>query len=98
MSIIFSPGHTGQRLVYGLSIGVAGREKSKLTSIDPEPDEPLIVKPDQLGNADDAATRGIIAKALRLAGFEATAEVTESPLGRCNHRHPTKNKEGWETT
>ena len=81
MSVIFPPGHTGQRLVCGLSIGIYGREKSKLTIIDPEPDEPLIVKPDQIGYADDAATRGMIAKALRLAGFEATAEVTAAPLG-----------------
>ncbi|MEA3263858.1 MAG: hypothetical protein U9R07_10300 [Pseudomonadota bacterium] len=81
LSIIFPPGHTGQRLVCGLSIGVDGREKSKLTIIDPEPDEPLTVRSDQISNADDAATRGMVAKALKLAGFEATAEVTAAPLG-----------------
>lgn len=81
-AITFPSGHTGQRLVCGLSIGVENGDSSRLTVIDPEPEEPFVIKPDQLGYADDAATRGVVSKALRLAGFETTAEATAAPLGR----------------
>lgn len=82
-SIIFPRGHVGQRLVCGLSIGVQdGKFPSLLTIIDPEPEEPLMITARQMHAADDAATRGVVSKALRLAGYETTAEATASPLGR----------------
>lgn len=80
-SIIFPAAHTGQRLVCGLSIGVENGARSRLTIIDPEPEEPFEVSASQLYLADDAAARGVMSKALRLAGFEVTADATASPLG-----------------
>ena len=80
-SIIFPPPHTGQRLVCGLSIGVENGSRSRLTIIDPEPEDPFEVHASQLYLADDAAARGVLSKALRLAGFEVTADATASPLG-----------------
>lgn len=81
-SIEFPPGHVGQRLVCGLCIGVENGARSRLTIIDPEPEEPFRLLESQLYLAEDAAARGVVSKALRLAGFETTAEVTASPLGR----------------
>ncbi|MES3100529.1 hypothetical protein [Sphingomonas faeni] len=82
-SIVFPRGHVGQRLVCGLSIGVQqGKFPSLLTVIDPEPEEPFKIAARQMEAADDAVTRGVMSKALRLAGFETTAEATASPLGR----------------
>jgi hypothetical protein len=80
-SIVFPAAYTGQRLVCGLSIGVENGARSRLTIIDPEPDEPFRLDQDQMSLADDAAERGMIGKALRLAGFETTAEATAAPLG-----------------
>jgi hypothetical protein len=82
-SIIFPPAYTGQRLVTGLSIAVEGGvEEARLTIIDPEPEEePFEVTLDQIAYANDAATRSVVAKTLRLAGFEIVAETTASPLG-----------------
>lgn len=81
-SIEFPRGHTGQRLACGLAIGVAGGTDSVLTIIDPEPEEPFKLTREQLYLADDAATRGVMSKALRLAGFDVAAETTAAPLGR----------------
>ena len=80
-SIIFPSGHTGQRLVCGLSIAVEGGEGSVLKIVDPEPDEPFEVRDNDLGFALDAANRGVMSKALRMAGFEITAETIASPMG-----------------
>jgi hypothetical protein len=82
-SIVFPRSHTGQRLVCGLCIGVQdGKFPSHLTVIDPEPEDPFTVTRGQMGEANDAAMRSTLSKALRLAGFEATAEATAAPLGR----------------
>jgi hypothetical protein len=80
-SIVFPPSHTGQRLVCGLSIGVENGANSRLTIIDPESEDPFEVGPSQIYLADDAAARGVTSKALRLAGYEVTADATASPLG-----------------
>jgi hypothetical protein len=80
-SIIFPASHTGQRLVCGLSIGVENGARSRLTIIDPEPEDPFELQTSQLYLADDAAARGVVSKVLRLAGYEATADATASPLG-----------------
>lgn len=81
-SIVFPPNHTGQRLACGLAIGLEGGNQSRLTVIDPDPEDPLRIQADQLELADDAATRGVMSKALRLAGFEIAAEATALPFGR----------------
>lgn len=82
-SIVFPRAHTGQRLVCGLCIGVQdGKFPSHLTIIDPEPEDPFTVMPRQMGEVNDAAARSTLSKALRLAGFETTAEATAAPLGR----------------
>lgn len=80
-SIIFPAAYTGQRLVCGLSIGVQNGGRSRLTIIDPEPEEPFEVSASQIYLADDAISRGVMSKALRLSGFEVTADATASPLG-----------------
>ncbi|MCM2475675.1 hypothetical protein HGO38_19555 [Rhizobium sp. CG5] len=87
-AIVFPARHTGQRLVCGLSIGVEGGAGTRLTIIDPEPKEPFVLRQDQLYLADDAATRGVLSKTLRLSGFEIAAEATASPLGR----HPSATR------
>lgn len=81
-SIRFPPGHTGQRLVCGLSIGVEGRAGSVLKIVDPKPEEPFEIGIDQLVYAEDAANRGVMSRALRMAGFEVTGEAVASPFGR----------------
>ncbi|MHA6892090.1 hypothetical protein [Ralstonia pseudosolanacearum] len=81
-SIQFPSGHTGQRLVCGLDIDVEGGREGVLRIIDPEPEDPFEVTADQLVFANDAANRGVMSKALRMAGFEVTAEAVASPLGR----------------
>ena len=80
-SIRFPAGHTGQRLVCGLSIGVEGGTGSVLKIIDPEPEDPFEIGTDQLIYADDAANRGVMSRVLRMAGFEVTAEAVASPFG-----------------
>lgn len=94
-SIIFPASHTGQRLVTGLSIGVEQGEKSCLTIVDPDPEDPFEVGEDQLSLADDAASRGVAAKALRMAGYEMTAEAIAAPLGPLpgSMRYKTKQRE-----
>jgi len=81
-SIKFPPGHTGQRLVCGLNIDVEGGTGSVLKIIDPEPEDPFEISADQLIYAEDAANRGVMSRALRMAGFEVTAEAVASPFGR----------------
>lgn len=81
-SIVFPPTHTGQRLVSALQIGIERGESSRLIITDPEPEDPQVIKKEEMDAADDSATRAVAAKALRLAGFEATASVIASPTGR----------------
>lgn len=88
-SIIFPPGHTGQRLVCALSIAIEDTpSSSRLTIVDPEPEDPVTVELDQLEFAEDAAERATVAKALRLAGFDSTADVTAAPFGRFASSYP----------
>jgi len=81
LSIRFPANYTGQRLACGLSIGVEGGGRSLLKIVDPEPDDPFEFASDQLVLADDAAFRGVMSRALRMAGFEITAGAVASPLG-----------------
>lgn len=81
-AINFPGTHTGQRLVTGLSIGVEDVDASWLTIVDPELEDPFEIGRGQMTEADDAATRGVMSKVLRLTGFEITAEATAAPLGR----------------
>ena len=81
-SIKFPTSHTGQRLVSGLQIGVEAGDPSRLTFIDPEPEDPFVVGKEDLKHADDAATRCVMSKALRQAGYETSAEAMASPYGK----------------
>ena len=81
LSIQFPPSHTGQRLVCGLSIDVEGGAGSVLKVVDPKPKEPFVLHEQQMNLAQDAANRGVMARALRMAGFEVTAESVASPFG-----------------
>ena len=69
-------------MVCGLSIDVEGGSGSVLKIIDPEPEEPFEISSNELIFADDAVNRGVMSRALRMAGFEVTAEAVASPLGR----------------
>lgn len=80
-SIIFPQNYTGQRLVCALQIGVEAGDSSRLIIADPEPEDPYTIKEEDMEYADDSATRAVVAKALRLAGFESTAGVIASPTG-----------------
>ncbi|RYC37882.1 hypothetical protein DEH81_20860 [Pectobacterium zantedeschiae] len=80
-SIIFPPGHTGQRLVCGLRIGITDKMGSELKIIDPEPEDPIKISTKEIPFAFDAATRGVMSKYLRIAGLEVSAEAMASPLG-----------------
>jgi hypothetical protein len=81
-SIIFPPAHTGQRLATGLFIGVEHRNSSSLRIIDPPGEKNFEVTTEQIVFAKDAVERAAVARALRLAGFEATASAMASPSGR----------------
>lgn len=78
-SIIFPHGHTGQRLVSGLQIGVPNGAPSRLTIIDPAPEDPFRINDSDMALADDAATRCVVSKVLRQSGFETAAETMASP-------------------
>lgn len=78
-SIVFPAGHTGQRLVSGLQIGVPNGEPSCLRIIDPEPEKPFRILETDMALADDAAARCVVSKALRQAGYEVAAETMASP-------------------
>jgi len=80
-SLIFPRNYTGQRLVCGLTIGLEGAEGSRLEVIDPPPDDPVEIFPDEMPQANDAATRGVMSKLLRMAGFETAAEALALPEG-----------------
>ncbi len=90
LSIQFPPGHTGQRLVCGLSIDVEDGTGSLLKIIDPEPKEPFALSAGQMNLAQDAANRGVMARALRMAGLEVTAESVASPLGSRPDKGPSR--------
>lgn len=81
-SIKFPPNHTGQRLACGLSIGIEEKSESILRIVDPVPEDPVEIGADDLGFAADAATRGVMSRVLRMAGFEVAAETIASPWGR----------------
>jgi hypothetical protein len=89
-SIQFPLGYTGQRLVCGLSIDVEGGAGSSLKIIDPRAKEPFVLGTDQMKLAQDAANRGVMARALRMAGFEVTAESVASPFGRRPDDRPAR--------
>uniref|UniRef100_D5WYT1 Uncharacterized protein n=1 Tax=Thiomonas intermedia (strain K12) TaxID=75379 RepID=D5WYT1_THIK1 len=91
-SIQFPSGYTGQRLVCGLSIGVEGGAGSVLEIIDPKSEKPFKLEKDQMNLAQDAANRGTMAKALRMAGFEVTAESVASPFGPRAEDKPARTK------
>jgi hypothetical protein len=75
--------------VCGLSIDVEGGKGSVLKIIDPEPEDPFEISSDQLVFARDAVNRGVMSRALRMAGFEVTAEAVASPFGRRPETTPT---------
>ncbi|HGH4254800.1 TPA: hypothetical protein ACJIUM_000329 [Pseudomonas aeruginosa] len=92
LSITFPPGHTGQRLVSGLSIGIEDGNPSHLKIIDPEPEDSVIISENELEFAKDAATRGVMAKLLRSTGFEIAAEAIASPFGKPQAMPPSRRK------
>lgn len=81
-----------QNLVAGLSIGVEGGAPSDLKVIDPEPDQEGILRVENFAAAKDAATRAMAARALRLSGFEATANVVSAPTGKDPFSAHTSNR------
>ena len=93
LSIQFPTKYSGQRLVCALSLAVEGtNNRTRLTIVDPEPDDPLIISPPEVIYAEDAAERSAFAKSLRLAGFERSAEVIAAPLGRFAWSRPDSRR------
>ena len=93
LSVRFPKKYSGQRLVCALSLAVeGGKEWTRLTIVDPEPEDPLIVGPEDLIFAEDAAERSTFARSLRLAGFERSAEITAAPLGRFAWSRPDSRR------
>jgi hypothetical protein len=92
LSIRFPPGHTGRRLVSGLSIGIEDGNPSHLGIIDPEPEDPVTIPEGGLIYANDAATRGVMAKLLRSTGFETAAEAMAAPFGKPQAMPPSRRK------
>lgn len=92
LSIMFPPGHTGQRLVSGLSIGIEDGNPSHLRIIDPVPEDPVTITESELEFAKDAATRGVMAKLLRSTGFETAAEAVAAPFGKPQAMPPSTKK------
>lgn len=92
LSIKFPPGHTGQRLVSGLSIGIEDGNPSHLKIIDPEPEDPVIITESDMEFVKDAATRGVMAKLLRSTGFETAAEAVAAPFGKPQAMPPSTKK------
>lgn len=80
-SLVFPPNYTGQRLVCGLTIGLEDMGGSRLHVIDPPPDEPVEILSSEIPQANDAATRGVMSKLLRMSGFENAAEAVALPEG-----------------
>lgn len=81
-TITFPAGHTGQRLACALSLSVTeGREYSYLRVVDPEGEDPIQLEEQDLLFAEDAVTRAMTAKSLRLAGFEAASRAMAAPSG-----------------
>jgi len=96
-SLVFPKGYSGQRLVCALSIAVeGGAGSSRLRIVDPEPEDPIVVEASQIAFAVDAGERSTVARALRLAGFEATADVTAAPWGRYAWSRPTTDRRSEE--
>lgn len=91
LSIQFPSSHTGQRLVCGLSIDVEGGNGSVLKIIDPPLQEPFVFHENQMNFAQDAANRGVMARALRMAGLEVTADSVASPSWRRSKNELTPN-------
>ncbi|PBQ09951.1 hypothetical protein CCL07_04380 [Pseudomonas congelans] len=92
LSITFPPGYTGQRLVSGLSIGIEAGDPSHLSIIDPLPDDAITIAESELEFANDAATRGVMAKLLRSTGFEIAAEAVAAPFGKPQAMPPSTKK------
>jgi hypothetical protein len=91
LSIQFPSNYSGQRLVCALNLAVEGdSERTQLTIVDPEPEDPLVIGPQQVIYAEDAEERSALAKSLRLAGFERSAEITAAPLGRFAWSRPDR--------
>jgi hypothetical protein len=92
-TIVFPRGHTGQRLAAGLYIGVdGGAYDSSMHIIDPPPDDPFVVSEGNLALADDAISRAVAARSLRLAGFPQASTAMSAPTGARPDTEPLKGK------
>lgn len=92
-TITFPVGYTGQRLACGLSIGVEGGHNSTyLKIIDPIDETRLDLREGDMIHAEDAAFRSVVAKSLRMAGFEATSLWVAAPTGSEPSSRPTRGR------
>ena len=81
-TIGFPSGYSGQRLACGLYMGVeGGQSPSSLKIIDPPPDDVFEVAEDEIVFANDAVSRSITARSLRLAGFPFASSAVSAPFG-----------------
>jgi hypothetical protein len=73
-AIVFPASNTGQRLACGVAIGAEGETfNTNLRIVDPERPPLFTVAEGWLADAKEVVSRGMLARALRLAGFEAAA-------------------------
>ena len=78
-TITFSRCHAGQRLACGLVLAVQGSDRSSSLKIIDPVEKPIInVHEDDMALALDTLGRGTAARALRLAGFDATSVALAS--------------------
>jgi hypothetical protein len=92
-TIVFPANHTGQRLACGLSIAVEnGPGQSSLRIIDPVGNGTIEIGQGKLVYAEDAAIRSVMAKSLRLAGFDVASWATSAPMGRYPNSRPTRGR------
>ena len=88
--IRFPKGHRGQRLACGLSLSVENRpDTTHLKIVDPTDEDDFRIREQDLSFAEDALIRSIVARILRLSGFEATSSVVAAPAGATASARPS---------
>ncbi len=80
--IVLQPSFRGQRLACGVNIErEGGKGVSDLRIVDPEGEIPLEIDADKVTTAYDPILRGSLARALRSAGLQVSADVIAAPSG-----------------
>lgn len=92
LSVVFPPGRIGQRLISGLSIGIEDDNPSHLKTVNLVPEGPAIATESKLEFIEDTATRDVMTKLLRSAGFKTAAGTVAAPFGEPRTMPPLTKK------